>query len=478
MSATQNADVAPKADLFLQERFDTEAELLGAILSTGDVVSYRAAAAIAGPEHFSDLFNARMFSLMGKGFDQGLYGFPLTAWILAQLRDDDTLKESGMTGSRLIARYVAQACPAIAIEGSARQIRHNSLSNELKAAVEDGDTASAENIAAEMERLSRAHLVKDENLETIAALATRTLGSLNEAYQAGAAVKDYAFCGSHDLADRISGWRRGRLYIMAGRPGMGKSTMALSLLLRTALKGHGVLMFALEMGREELTEMALCDLAWSRTGRVEYRDISASAVMRDGFAEKYATVMQASRVLSPAPFMIGDKGGLTLAQVRSQAMQYAQRLQAEGKRLDAICIDHLGLLKASGNYAGNKVAETEEISTGLKTLAKELQCAVIALAQLNRGVEGREDKRPGLSDLRWSGSIEQDADVVMFVYREAYYLEKAKHDEMIDEERRKQKLATVKHKIELHIAKQRGGPCGSLDMFCDMGCAVVRDAAP
>ena len=182
-------------------------------------------------------------------------------------------------------------------------------------------------------------------------------------------------------------------------------------------------MFSLEMGREELSEMALCNLAWSRNSRVEYRDISAASVTREGFSEKFNAVLQTAPLLNSMPFTIADRGGITIADIRSQSLQHAQYLRERSRSLSVICVDHLGLIKSSGKYQGNKVAETEEISSALKALAKELGCAVVALAQLNRGVEGRDDKRPSLSDLRWSGSIEQDADVVMFVYRPAYYLQ-------------------------------------------------------
>ena len=169
-----------------------------------------------------------------------------------------------------------------------------------------------------------------------------------------------------------------------------------------------------------------------------------------------------------------DRVGMTIADIRSQALQQAQRLEAQGRRLDVICIDHLGLIKPSGKYAGNKAAETEEISASLKAMAKELNIAVVALVQLNRGVEGREDKRPSLSDLRWSGAIEQDADVVMFVYREAYYLTKPVSDPMEDAARMV-KLHAAKSELEVIFAKHRGGPCPTIKMFCDMGCGVIRD---
>ena len=462
-------------EVFEQARFDTEAQLLGALMTYQDAIYYRAAAAIVSPEHFGDAFNHSLFVLIGNGIDAGLSGFKLAAWLMAELRDSKTLHELGMTPSAIIGKYIAQACPSIGIEGCARQIKHDYLRIMLQQSVEAGNTDIAETTAAEMERLSRAHLVKDQGVESIGVVSERLLDNLNTAYQRGEIVKDFAYCGSHGLAENIGGWRQNRLYIIAGRPGMGKSTLCLSLLLRTAAKHtDGVLMFSLEMGREELTEMALCDLSWSNKHRIEYRDISSSMVLKEGFATKFETVLQMAPVLNSMPFTIADRGGITIADIRSQSLQHAQYLRERGKRLGVICVDHLGLIKASGKYAGNKVAETEEISAALKGLAKELGCAVVALAQLNRGVEGRDDKRPNLSDLRWSGAIEQDADVVMFVYREAYYLRNAVDDKEKEMERI-EKLRAVKNDMELIIAKNRTGPCETIRLFTDIGCAVVRD---
>lgn len=464
------------ADRHRDERFLDEAMLLGALLHYGDPTLYRSAAAIVSWEHFADAFNAKVFGIIGESFEAGLTGFPLMAHVNRQLRGDPTIEEMQSTPSKMIGNFIACAGPAISVEACARQIKWSWLNDGLKQAVEDEDTETAESHAAEMERLSRAHLVKDEGVQRIDAAGEKVVARLQEAFAAGAQRDDTAWPGSHGLARVLGGFRRGRMYVIGGRPGAGKTTAGLSLLLRTALKGHGVLFVELEMGADELTEMALCDLAWNRTRRIEYRDLSGNKVTDIAFQPKFEAVIEAQRNFEKMPFMISDRPGLTIAEIRSQAAQYAQRLAVDGKRLDVICVDHLNLIKASTNYKGNKVAETEEVSNQLKALAKELQCAVVVLAQLNRGVESRDDKRPGLADLRWTGAIEQDADVVLFVYREAYYLSKPIDDPVKDTER-KTRLAEVEHKMEFIFAKHRGGPTPTVEMFCDMGCAVVRDSA-
>lgn len=465
------------ADPVTDQRVHSETMLLGALLHHGNPVHFASAAAICGPQHFLEGLNARIFERMGEGIADGLQGSKLTIWLISQFRDDATLRDLGISAAALFNLYSDRRCINFEIEGMARQVKHDALKVDLSTSVEQGNTAAAEEIAAEMERISKAHKVVDGGMQGLNKTANDLLQDLSNAFAAGGAVKDYAFPGSVELERTIGGWRRGRFYVVAGRPGMGKTTTGLSWLIRTAVHGHGVLFFSLEMGRNELTEIALCDLAYDRRRRIEYRDISTTAVTKAGFEGRFAAISEASQRLSTMPFMISDKGGQTIAEIRSQAQQYAQRLASEGKRLDVVCIDHLNLIRASDRYSGSKTAETEEVSAALKQLAKELQCAVICLCQLNRAVEGRDEKRPNLSDLRWSGAIEQDADVVMFVYREAYYLERAKHDDMAKENDRLSRLEGVRNKLEVTFGKHRGGPCPVLEFYCDMGCGVVRDSS-
>ena len=468
-----NASVNP-IDVHTQDRFNTEVELIGALLHYGDANGYHAAAAIVSPEQFKDPLNARLFGMTGAGVAAGLQAFKLIAFVMAELREDTTLKEINMTASGLVAKYIAMCAPQIGIEGCARQIRHDWLNDLLKNAVEEGEMADAEAHAAEMDRLSRAHTEKNDGMISVGEASNKIVDRLADLHQNGKQAPDFVYPGSWDLSRTIKGWRRGRFYVIAGRPGMGKSTAALSLLVHTAKQGAGVLFFSLEMTNAELMEMALADVAWTRFHRIEYRDLDSPLKDTAESEKRFERIREAGETLANYPLTIMDRVGLTIADIRSQALQQAQRLEAQGKRLDVICIDHLGLIKPSGKYAGNKAAETEEISASLKALAKELNIAVVALVQLNRGVEGREDKRPSLSDLRWSGAIEQDADVVMFVYREAYYLTKPASDP-IENDERLEKFDRIKNEIEIIFAKHRGGPCPTIKMFCDMGCAVVRD---
>ncbi len=459
-----------------QFRFEAERDFVGTLLAYPNAISAALVEQIVGLEDFQDHTMARLYWLFLQGSKQGLQQFPLINWIIGELAPDAwNLADIGLTPSGLIAKCMVHAFPAIALEGAARQVKVNHLEVQLEKAVFAGNqTEEAQRLAGEITRLKTAHLEQGGGPEQLGETVGQVLNDVNDAYQQGHAPRDFASCGISDLARMIGGWRRKRLYVIAGRPGMGKTTMALSSLLRTALKGHGVMLFSLEMGKEELSEMALCDLAYDHNRRVEYRDISILAVARSGFREKFEHVLAVSSLFNSLPFYIDDRQGLTVAAVRSRAQQYAQRLEADGRRLEVIAIDHLGLLRASQSFGGNKVAQTEDVSNDLKRLAKDMNCAVVALAQLSRAVEGREDKRPTLADLRWSGAIEQDADVVMMPYRPEYYLQR-KEDDPDKEMKREEKLARVKNRLELLIEKHRGGPTGMVELYCDMGCAVVRN---
>lgn len=272
--------------------------------------------------------------------------------------------------------------------------------------------------------------------------------------------------GSTDLTKCLSGFGRGELVIVAGRPSMGKSMTAQSLGLAIARKNHGVMMFSLEMNVKELGYRALSDLAWSSTTRVPYQDIR----VRDINDQQQELIGSAAAHFRTLPFVVNDTAGLTVDDIGFEVRKQQRRLKRQGKSLDVVIVDHMGHVKPSDRYKGSKTNEVGEVSAGLLKLAKDLDVVMVALCQLNRGPEGREDKRPTLADLRNSGDIEQDAHAVLFVYREYYYLERKG---IIDET----ELAPHRNKIELLVAKNRNGPTGIVQMFCDPACNVIRDLA-
>ncbi len=244
--------------------------------------------------------------------------------------------------------------------------------------------------------------------------------------------------GFVDLDERLSGFQRSDLIILAARPAMGKTALALNFARHAAMEGRvSVGVFSLEMPRGQLATRMLCaeksiDASRVRSGRLR-RDV------------EWPALADAVESLHQAPIHIDDTPGLTVTQLRSKA----RRLKAEYKDLGLIVIDYLQLMQGGGGPRESREQAVSNISRGLKALAKELDIAVISLAQLNRGVELRPDKRPMMADLRESGAIEQDADLVLFIYRDEYYKK---------EESEKKGIA------EIVIGKNRHGPTGSVEL--------------
>lgn len=278
--------------------------------------------------------------------------------------------------------------------------------------------------------------------------------------------------GLKSLDKALGGWHRGQYAIMAGRPGMGKSMLAVSAALRAAKQGAGVLIFSLEMTTREIAARCLSDLTYNRDVPIPYR-LAASGEIDDRQIERWA---RATVEHAKLPMIIDDQRGLTVSEIAARVRQKRAEFEAMDRTIDLIVVDHMGLVRASDRYRGNRVQEVGEVSDGLATLAKEANAAVVALSQLNRGTEGRENKRPTLADLRDSGSIEQDAHVVMFAYREAYYLERMICDAGTQEELQRQaKLEACRNTMDVLIAKNRNGPTDAITLFCDPSCNAVRD---
>jgi replicative DNA helicase len=439
----------------------------------GTLLSYEAARndvlPILKPDHFHEHLLARMYAWIAECAQTGARCDAITC--IARFKNDATLIELG--GNHYIARLAAIAdTPMMAkcYADTIIQYWKRRILMEIGEAVASGAAEPGMSVeqlyAAAIEELSRPDETAQSTLIQPGAIAATIL----DRAMSGEQPQRGAYAGSDQLDRLIAGWQRGNLYVIAGRPGMGKSTFAPSLLLQTARRGHRVLYVSLEMTAQQLTQRALSDLAYTRDGSLSYTDI------RDG----RLTDWQKQRLTQVAPFLAGlpitytDKAGLTVADV----MLLVQREERERGKVDVVCIDHIGLLRPAREL-GNKVAETEGISNSLKVMAKNMNLAVIALSQLSRANEQRgtqpDDKRPTLADLRWSGAIEQDADVVLLLYREAYYLERMKGRDGDREAVRVARLKEVRNKLEAIVAKNRDGQTPVLVFEADMGACHVRD---
>jgi len=283
--------------------------------------------------------------------------------------------------------------------------------------------------------------------------------------------------GFTDVDNLLGGLQPSDLLILAGRPGMGKTALGTNMAFHSAKaylqdleanaeypRGAPVLFFSLEMAAQQLSARILSEQSEIEVWKIRNGKFSESEW------EKFVLAMQD---LSSLPLFIDDTGGISIAQIAARA----RRLKRE-KNIGLIIIDYLQLVEPSRRH-DNRVQEITEVTKGLKTLAKELNIPILALSQLSRGVDARDDKRPVLSDLRESGSIEQDADVVMFVYREEYYLKSREPDAGTPEHAKwMDKLDHATNRAEVLVEKHRHGATRSIDLVFEGNFTRFSNMAP
>ncbi|WP_165374849.1 replicative DNA helicase [Sphingomonas montana] len=278
-------------------------------------------------------------------------------------------------------------------------------------------------------------------------------------------------CGMIGSLDKVLGvLRPTNMVVVGGRPGMGKTSLVTSYALGASGLGHGVLIFSLEMSADELTRRMLADLCFTTRGGVPYEDI------RDGTVKPgdLDAVMRAKRRLDDMPLEINETSGLTLAKFVRQARTHKRKLAARGQKLELVIVDYLQLMTPSRKGL-SPYEHASEVSRGLKEFAKAENLTVMAVAQLSREVEKRPDKRPQASDLRDSGQIEQDADILLFVYREEEYLRRTEPEDQYGSKHQawRTDMDAVRNKIEFLVPKRRSGPTGkALGWFFGANSAV------
>lgn len=303
----------------------------------------------------------------------------------------------------------------------------------------------------------------DTGFETFSDALNDAIEMASAAYQRDGGLSGIS-TGLTDLDQQMGGLQASDLIILAARPAMGKTSLATNIGFNVAkayryeeqpdgtlktVNGGRVGFFSLEMSSEQLATRILAEQA----------EVSSADIRRGSIDEtQFQQLAEAAREMNSVPFYIDQTGGISIAQLAARA----RRLKRQ-KGLDLLFVDYLQLLSGSTKKGDSRVQEITEITTGLKALAKELQVPIVALSQLSRQVESRDDKRPQLADLRESGSIEQDADVVMFIYREEYYLKSRMPKEGSEEFFTWQaQMEDVSGVAEILIAKQRHGPTGTV----------------
>lgn len=452
--------------------FNLEAEqgLLGALLVNNEVAGM---AGLPAPEQFNENIHARIYSTALDLIKRGEVASPVT--LKTYFERDATLADIG--GTPYLARLAGAATTVLNARSYADAIRDTWQRREImrlgEAMIADASQPRADYSAESLISDAAAELGKLAS-GTVSKTAFTFNQALDEAAQLlqgkvnGTIEKAGVPTGFKEIDERFAPFGPGRLIVMAGRPGMGKTAVALALALSMVQRGIPLGFMSQEMEKIELANRLLSSIVYD-SGAVSFFHIGRGEVSHAQLDRIY----QAIHAQGGLPFHGDDASGLTLQDVSNRA-----RLLKAQRKIQVLIVDYLGLMSAGERYKGQKVNEIGELSTGLKRLAKELGICVIALHQLSRDVEKRDDKRPVLSDLRDSGNVEQDADVVLFLFREVYYLEqalRAAEPGTADFIKLQDEVHAKRFALELIFAKNRGGPIGTANMWIDVSSNVMRD---
>lgn len=455
----------------LPHNIEAEQQLLGAILASNDVLDR--VDDLVKPDHFHDPVHADIFATAAARIVKGQQTDATT--LKNFMADHAGLKTLGVAEYLLrlqlsavatsAARDYAQLIHDLAIRRSLIDLG-KSIADRAQT-VRDDATPDDQIIEAESDLFKLASTgTTSKGFQSFLRALTDAVDMANAAYNRGGGLAGVS-TGLTELDRMLGGLHKSDLLILAGRPSMGKTSLATNVAFNVAkafkrgaktdgsegtVDGGVVGFFSLEMSAAQLAQRILSEAAEVPSEQIRKGDLNP---------QEFQRYLRAAQDLENCPLYIDDTPALPIAQVAARA----RRLKRSPQGLDLLIIDYLQLLRGSGR-SENRVNEVSEITQGLKAIAKELNIPVIALSQLSRQVESRDDKRPQLSDLRESGSIEQDADVVMFVYRGEYYKEREKPGEENLEAMTKwqQDMEQLHGKAEVIIGKQRHGPVGSIEL--------------
>jgi replicative DNA helicase len=456
----------------LPENFQIEASVLGACMAWPDALDQLLRACC--PDDFYHQPNPHIAAVIVALHGEGVPVTPLT------VSTRFAHKPAEDFDIRAYLNTLCDMAPAIGSVPLARSLADMRMRREGIAAAQDAQEMLASGAVGLLESLKPLMEVADRAAAAIGKrqftpvrqAADEMLRAASDRAAGRAVVAATTGVGAVDKA--IGGLQGGDLVVVAGRPGMGKSALLMTAALRSALEGRPTIVFSLEMTQERLLQRLGCDLdfdqnpgrplsySWFRNGTARHDDI--------------ARLGEALQRL-PESLTIFENGSLDIHEIAALARTHASKANVMG----VVVIDYLQKVNAGDRYRGNRVQEVTEISGAAKALAMRLKWPVVVGAQLNRGVESREEKRPVLSDLRESGSIEQDADAVIGLYRPAYYIGKRKPAlgqadpaysawEM--------EWESEKNRLDLLVMKNRNGEEDTLSVFCDMRASAIRDTAP
>jgi len=439
---------------------EAEQAVIASILVSNDI--YDEISPILNPQKFFDPIHAKLYETIEKLISKGLLANPIT--LKNHFENNDGLKELG--GQEYLIKITKFSTSSKQAIDYANIVQEMHIRRELikisqsvldEAAINTDVGTSGEEIIQNAEKslfdlAERGHF--NQSFMKFESALKQTIEMAKSAYQNEEGLVGVP-TGLTDLDSRLGGLHKQDLIIIAGRPSMGKTALATNIAFYAAKNiqkkkvKSTVAFFSLEMSSEQLSTRIL-----SEQSKIRSNDIRRGKVSEKEFEQ----FIETSKNIFELPLYIDETPAITIAAISNRSRRI-KRLFG----LELIVVDYIQLMRSSGSKDYNRVQEISEITQGLKALAKELDVPVLALSQLSRAVEQRDDKKPQLADLRESGSIEQDADVVMFVYREAYYLERKEPTVgSIEYAEWQQKMNEISSLAEIMIGKQRHGPTGNV----------------
>ena len=452
----------------LPQNVEAEAALLGALMIDNRLVSD---IMWLPKEAFWEQVHGRIYEAICDEVAKGGVANPIT--IKPRFVSDPAMEELG--GAKYLATLTGSGAAMIGAKQFAQQILDLYQRRELVLSLQEGieralDTSKGEPFTALIETV-------DEAVNKVAVTTPshgKHVASLDKAWDAMLARYDEILAGGVRPGLRVDGlddfndltgggMNDGDLIIIAGRPGMGKSAIAVTIASSCARANIGTAFFSLEMSKEQLIERQVTDICYDYHGS----SFTYAALKKGKLATPHLDMVRRARVECASwPLIYDDTADMRVGHLIGKMRRMKRVMEAKGTPLKVCIVDYLGLLKSDNDYRGNKVLEVSEITRALKIAAKDLGLTIILLCQLSRGVEQRENKRPMLSDLRDSGSIEQDADMVFFLYREEYYLknEEPKKGDDIKSinawEKWRTDMEAARDRMDLIAAKVRGSETG------------------
>ena len=472
----------------LPQNIEAEQNILGSILFNND--SFDKISETLNENCFYDPLHKKIYSACSKIINRGQLASPIT---LKTFFEQSEIHETQFSkGSNYLQQLVEGVGNFIAIDDYAREVKEcylrreliqigsNIINNASKSDIEENSDIQIEKAESKLYSLAENGL-SNQGPQDFDIVLTNTISRIDSAIKNDGKLSGLD-TGLIDLNSKLGGLHPSDLLIIAGRPAMGKTALATNIAFHIASPTNKkiiqkpVLFFSLEMSSEQLATRILSERA-----SINSDDLRTGKNLNES---SYNKLIKANTSIYEAPFYIDETPAISMAQIASRSRRLKRQLNGN---LGLIVIDYIQLiLGLRKNHNENRVQELSAITRGLKAIAKELNIPIIALSQLSRAVEQREDKRPNLSDLRESGSIEQDADVVMFVFREEYYHEKAeplrKSEETLENyneryENWRSYYETIQGQAQIIIAKQRHGPIGTIKAHFDPNFTKFSDLA-